>query len=74
MLEYDHAGNQKSYLDDDQEPQHDENAYRIDQGGLVTSQNGIADRLLQNDKLYNTLKGDWKRTDTNKSKNIITTT
>ena len=73
-IEYDHAGNQKSYLDDDQEPQHDENAYRIDQGGLVTSQNGIADRLLQNDKLYNTLKGDWKRTDTNKSKNIITTT
>jgi hypothetical protein len=72
-IEYDHAGNQKSYLDDE-DPEHNADAFRIDKGGLVTQDNGIADRLLQNDKLYNTLKGDWKRTDTNKSQNIITTT
>ena len=46
----------------------------MDRGGLVTKDNGIADRLLQNDKLYNTLKGDWQRSDYNKSRNILTTT
>jgi hypothetical protein len=71
--EFDHAGNLKSYLEDT-DPEHNADQYRIDKGGLVTQDNGIADRLLQNDKLYNTLKGDWKRTDTNKSQNIITTT
>jgi len=64
----------KSYLSDADEPEHDERAHRMDSGGLVTQHNGIADRLLQNDALYNTLKGDWKRTDWNKSKNIRTTT
>jgi hypothetical protein len=64
----------KSYLSDSDEPEHDERAHRMDHGGLVTQHNGIADRLLQNDALYNTLKGDWKRTDWNKSKNIRTTT
>jgi hypothetical protein len=71
--EFDHAGNLKSYLEDE-DPDHNADQYRIDKGGLVTKDNGIADRLLQNDKLYNTLKGDWKRTDSNKSQNIITTT
>jgi hypothetical protein len=65
--------NDKSYLSDE-DPEHNEDAHRIDRGGLVTTSNGIADRLLKNDKLYNTLKGDWKRTDFNKSKNIQTTT
>lgn len=55
-------------------PEHDPNAFRQDQGGLVTAHNGIADRLLQNDKLFNTLKGDWQREDYNLSKNIKTTT
>lgn len=71
--EYDHVGNKKSYLSDE-DPEHDERAHRMDSGGLVTAHNGIADRLLKNDALYNTLKGDWKRTDWNKSKNIRTTT
>lgn len=56
------------------DPEHDERAHRMDAGGLVTAHNGIADRLLKNDKLFNTLKGDWKREDFNKSRNIKTTT
>ena len=64
----------KSYLDPNEEPEHDPNAHRMDAGGLVTAHNGIADRLLQNDALFNTLKNDWKRTDYNKSRNVKTTT
>ena len=56
------------------DPEHDERAHREDTGGLVTAHNGIADRLLKNDKLFNTLKGDWKREDYNLSKNIKVTT
>jgi len=67
------VGNRKSYLSDE-DPEHNPDAYRQDRGGLVTTDNGIADRLLKNDRLYNTLKGDWKRSDFNKSKNIRTTT
>ena len=63
----------KSYLGD-QDPEHNPDAHRQDRGGLVTADNGIADRLLQNDRLYNTLKGDWQRSDYNKSRNIRTTT
>lgn len=71
--EFDYAGNRKSYLEDT-DPEHNADQYRLDKGGLVTQDNGIADRLLQNDKLYNTLKGDWTRSDYNKSRNILTTT
>ncbi len=63
----------KSYLSGD-EPEHDEKAFRQDSGGLVTADNGIADRLLKNDKLYNAMKGDWSREGWNKSKNIKVTT
>lgn len=56
------------------EPEFDERAYRQDAGGMVTTDNGIADRLLQNDDLYRSMKGNWKRTAWNKSKNILTTT
>jgi len=56
------------------DPDHDERAHRQDSGGLVTADNGIADRLLRNDKLYNSMKGDWTRSDFNKSRNIKTTT
>jgi hypothetical protein len=56
------------------DPEFDERAFRQDTGGLVTKDNGIADRLLQNDKLYNKLKGDWTNVGWNKSKNIKTTT
>jgi hypothetical protein len=66
--------NQNTEIIKDDIPEHDPNQYRSDVGGLVTAHNGIGDRLLQNDKLYNTLKGDWSRTDTNLSKNIVTTT
>ena len=56
------------------DPEFDERAYRQDSGGLVTKDNGIADRLLQNDRLYNKLKGDWTNVGWNKSQNIKTTT
>lgn len=48
--------------------------YRQDAGGMVTAHNGVADRLLKNDKLYREMKGDWTRTGWNGSKNIKTTT
>ena len=48
--------------------------WRQDHGGLVTNHNGVADRLLKNDRLYNTMKGDWKREGWNASRNIKTTT
>lgn len=47
---------------------------RQDHGGMATSHNGVADRLLKNDRLYRAMKGDWKRTDWNASRNIRTTT
>jgi hypothetical protein len=47
---------------------------RQDHGGMVTTHNGVADRLLKNDKLYNSMKGDWRRTDWNGTRNIRTTT
>jgi hypothetical protein len=40
---------------------------------MITNHNGMADKLLQNNDLYNSMKGDWKRTDYNKSKNIVVT-
>lgn len=64
--------NKPEILDGD--PEFNEGAHRMDVGGLVTADNGIADRLLKNDKLYNHLKGDWKHEGWNKSKNIKITT
>ena len=72
MNEFDHY-HDKSYLGDE-DPEFNEDAYRQDKGGLVTKDNGIADRLLQNNELYNHLKGEWKREGWNKSHNIKTTT
>lgn len=65
--------NQSELINDDI-PEHDPNAFRQDIGGLATAHNGIADRLLQNDALYNAMKGDWQREDYNLSKNIKITT
>ena len=48
--------------------------HRQDHGGVVTNHNGVADKLLQNDKLFKKMKGDWERTDWNASQNIKTTT
>lgn len=47
---------------------------RRDSGGIITAHNGLADALLRNNKLYNSMKGDWERTSWNNSKNIKTTT
>lgn len=64
-----------SELLDNTDPEKNWDYYRQDHGGMVTNHNGIADRLLRgNDELYRKLKGDWTRTATNKSGNIITTT
>ena len=66
--------NKPEYLDVD----HVETNYdyhRQDEGGMVTTHNGVADRLLsKNNKLYNEMKGDWKREGWNLSQNIKTTT
>jgi len=65
--------NNPEYLDN-KDPEKNHDYWRQDHGGLITNHNGVADKLLQNDKLYNTMKGDWRRTDYNKSKNIKVTT
>ena len=66
--------NQPEYLDD-KDPEKNHDYWRQDHGGVITTHNGVADRLLsKNNDLYNSMKGDWKRTDTNKSGNIIVTT
>jgi len=56
------------------EPEFNEGAFRQDVGGLATKDNGIADRLLQNDQLYRSLKGNWKREAFNKQGNMKVTT
>jgi len=66
--------NNPEYLDD-KDPEKNHDYWRQDHGGVITTHNGVADRLLSNNNdLYNSMKGDWKRTDTNKSGNIIVTT
>lgn len=65
--------NKPEYLDDT-DPEKNWNYYRQDHGGMISSHNGVADKLLQNDKLYNSMKGDWTRTSTNASGNIVVTT
>lgn len=69
----DQAYHDKSLLEGP-DPEFDERAYRQDAGGMVTTHNGVADRLLKNNDLYNAMKGDWKRTDFNKSGNMKITT
>ena len=65
--------NQPEYLDDT-DPEKNWDYYRQDHGGMITSDNGVADKLLQNDALYNSMKGDWTRTAWNKGENIRVTT
>ena len=65
--------NDSEYLDNtDPEKNHD--YWRQDHGGMVTNDNGVADRLLKNNDLYNSMKGDWTRTSMNKGNNIKVTT
>jgi hypothetical protein len=65
--------NNPEYLDDS-DPEKNLDYYRQDHGGMVTSHNGVADKLLLNNDLYNSMKGDWTRTDWSKNNNIKTTT
>ena len=65
--------NNPEYLDDT-DPEKNLDFYRQDSGGMITNHNGVADKLLKNDKLYNNMKGDWKRTDWNNANNIKVTT
>jgi hypothetical protein len=65
--------NQPEYLDDT-DPERDHDYWRQDHGGTVTAHNGVADRLLQNNDLYRSMKGDWERTSWNKQGNIKVTT
>ena len=65
--------NKPEYLSDT-DPERNYDYWRQDHGGTVTNHNGVADALLKNDKLYNAMKGDWKRTSLSGSQNIITTT
>jgi hypothetical protein len=65
--------NDPEYLDD-KDPEKNHDYWRQDHGGMITNHNGIADKLLVNDDLYKKMKGDWTRTDYNKSKNIKVTT
>ena len=69
MSEY----NKPEYLSND-DPEKNLDYWRQDHGGVVTNHNGVADKLLQNNDLYRSMKGDWTRTNTNKSGNIIVTT
>jgi hypothetical protein len=64
--------NQPDLLND-ADPEKNYDYWRQDHGGTVTNHNGVADRLLKNNDLYRSMKGDWKRTNTNKSGNIIVT-
>lgn len=61
-------------MNPEQDPEKDLDFMRQDRGGMVTNHNGVADKLLKNNDLYRSLKGDWSRTDTSGSGNIITTT
>lgn len=69
----DNINNQPEYIDTN-DVQVNYDYARQDHGGVVTTHNGVADQLLKNDKLYNSLKGDWSRTDWNASNNIRVTT
>ena len=61
------------YLDNS-DPEKNWDYNRQDHGGMITSHNGLADKLLQNDDLYRSMKGDWTRTAWNKGENIRVTT
>ncbi len=61
------------YLDNS-DPEKNWDYYRQDHGGMITNHNGLADKLLTNDDLYRSMKGDWTRTAWNKGNNIKVTT
>jgi hypothetical protein len=65
--------NQPEYLDNN-DPEKNWDYWRQDHGGMITNHNGLADKLLKNDDLYRSMKGDWSRTSWNKGNNIKVTT
>jgi hypothetical protein len=65
--------NEPEYLDNS-DPEKNYDYWRQDHGGMITNHNGVADKLLKNNALYRSMKGDWSRTSENKSGNIIVTT
>jgi len=65
--------NNPEYLDNS-DPEKNYDYWRQDHGGMVTQHNGVADKLLQNNDLYRSMKGDWSRTAWNKGNNIKVTT
>lgn len=71
--EFDPNDPNASYIGED-DPETNLDYTRRDNGGIITAHNGMADALLRNDKLYNSMKGDWSRTSWNNSHNIKTTT
>jgi hypothetical protein len=66
--------NEKPEYLDNTDPEKNFDFYRQDHGGMVTDENGVADRLLKNNELYQSMKGDWQRTSWNKGNNIKVTT
>jgi hypothetical protein len=65
--------NNPEYLDNS-DPEKNLDYWRQDHGGMVTEHNGVADKLLKNNDLYRSMKGDWSRTAWNKGNNIKVTT
>jgi hypothetical protein len=65
--------NNRDYLDNS-DPEKNLDYWRQDHGGMITNHNGMADKLLKNDDLYRSMKGDWSRTAWNKGNNIKVTT
>jgi hypothetical protein len=65
--------NNPEYLDNN-DPEKNLDYWRQDHGGMITNHNGMADKLLKNDDLYRSMKGDWSRTAWNKGNNIKVTT
>jgi len=66
--------NPQASMLDDTDPETNLDYTRRDYGGMIDKNNGMADALLRNNDLYRSMKGNWSRTATNKSGNIITTT
>jgi hypothetical protein len=65
--------NEPEYLSDE-DPEKNYDYLRQDYGGTVTTHNGVADRLLKNNRLFRAMSGDWSRTDWNAQHNVKTTT
>jgi len=62
-----------SLLDDDNEPEFNQDFYRQD-NRLIAGEGTSEALLSRSNELYRSMKGDWKRSDFNKSKNILITT